>query len=250
MNIALGYHGHYRRIGARHSLKECSDLFDVYTNHKVYLYKPLNITDVYFHTYSFIQCPADDEKLVKLLNPVSYVIEHKLKPYIVDSMLEVMKLIKEQKRNTHFILARFDSLYTRHFTQQINWSQINIAFRDIYLTDITSKTWKYYNRKNNSHLWRNDYFVSDLFFTFPSNTYNMFENGLLFSKIWDVERVGHGHWIYLFFKHWRSPVNFISRSISGSRRPINTFLNIQRSCHSIRQRTSCTNMTKYRSVKL
>ena len=202
-HIAVGYHGHFRRIGSRQAnsqqLWSCSDYFVVEANHQRFIYAPLRAAGVsastFVHTFKIDACGWLDRWLVRRLAPVAYELagEHELtSPRIADSALRVLQLIlRHYEHGTRrgavagaraapyagALLVRFDAVYRTPVTAlPIDWAAVNLAFRA------------------EEAPWQAARMTSDLFFALPVSLGLALVSALAFSASRTI--IGHAHLVY------------------------------------------------------
>lgn len=191
--IAIGYHGHYRRIGVRQASSSsdtwsCSDYFMTEHNHEQLVAAPLRaagaLVSTFVHSFR-TPCGWLERWLLRRLQPVAYEISDTvvLAPRIADSAIRVLQLIlshyEHGSRAGHAgaLLVRFDAIYQRPVTAlPIDWAAVNLAFRA------------------ERHEWRESRATSDLFFALPVRLGLALISALAFSA--SRTEVGDMHFAY------------------------------------------------------
>ena len=200
--IAIGYHGHYRRVGARFATAVstswwCSDIFMTEANHLEFIYDNLRAANVtvstYFHTFSVTQCKRLDAILVQHLQPVAYEFTRNVdaSPRMADSAIRVLQLILRHEKDldsggagarTTFgtvgvLLVRFDAVYQRRLLSlPIDWRAVNVAFKSSNATADTG--------------------TSDLFYALPIGLGLPLISAFAYSASREGAAQGTAHWVY------------------------------------------------------
>ena len=171
--VAVAYHGSYIRGPLPWHYWEsdcpnpfrCSDAFESHRNihsHVVEALRRAGVrTGVFFHSHRS-GCSALDAELVRLLRPHAHEFSEVALPRIIDSYLRALQLVQTHGPDADAVLLlRFDVEYRVPITAAcIDWSKVNIAFRDI------ASSWDSFRA------------VSDLFFVVPMRLLSSFARAL------------------------------------------------------------------------
>lgn len=200
-HIAVAFRGAYHRLSGRNGHRRwsnqdnldhdhyCSDYFQDADNIDRAIIAPLreagNNVSIYFHTYSSLDDPTLDEKLVTNLGPRRHTISNTTLPKIVDSFIEVLDLVGKDDDIDYIVLLRFDVRYKRRITElNIDWDKSNFAFREFDCGKLFPAVAGQYRK------------ASDLFYVLPILHRLSMIQALRMSSYLSPATRGPGHWAW------------------------------------------------------